>query len=210
MCVSGPSPGDGVLFHVRLTGGCSSSRPHPVSSLCRLPLSVCAEFTSRVHSAVTHPLAHAVKFTHSKRFITTSAVIYNPCVSNSFFCVVLKMTFSYLMVSSLVGFYSSPLFTGLLPRAKDTNVTQVSQMTASVCMYTSDLKTLWAHSHRNLCLLFQIIANCMSLLILSSALPVFSRTLGKDMTSVINPAFLEGWSHFLLPLCIAGTVGKLQ
>lgn len=53
----------------------------------------------------------------------------------------------YLMVSSVVGFYSSPLFCGLLPRAKDTNLTQ-------------------------------IIANCVSLLILSSALPVFSRTLG--------------------------------
>ncbi|XP_029291170.1 limb region 1 homolog-like protein [Cottoperca gobio] len=53
----------------------------------------------------------------------------------------------YLMVSSVVGFYSSPLFTGLLPRAQDTNLTQ-------------------------------IIANCVSLLILSSALPVFSRTLG--------------------------------
>ncbi|CAN9516116.1 unnamed protein product [Ophioblennius macclurei] len=53
----------------------------------------------------------------------------------------------YLMVSSVVGFYSSPLFTTLLPRAQDTNLTQ-------------------------------IIANCVSLLILSSALPVFSRTLG--------------------------------
>ncbi|KAJ0036794.1 hypothetical protein NQD34_005471 [Periophthalmus magnuspinnatus] len=53
----------------------------------------------------------------------------------------------YLMVSSVVGFYSSPLFINLLPRAKDTNLTQ-------------------------------IIANCVSLLILSSALPIFSRTLG--------------------------------
>ncbi|KAG1961433.1 limb region 1 homolog-like protein [Pimephales promelas] len=53
----------------------------------------------------------------------------------------------YLMVSSVVGFYSSPLFTGLLPRAQDTTLTQ-------------------------------IIGNCVSLLILSSALPVFSRTLG--------------------------------
>lgn len=31
----------------------------------------------------------------------------------------------YLMVSSVVGFYSSPLFTGLLPRAQDTTLTQV-------------------------------------------------------------------------------------
>lgn len=40
--------------------------------------------------------------------------------------VVLKINFSYLMVSSVVGFYSSPLFTSILPRAKDTNLTQVS------------------------------------------------------------------------------------
>jgi hypothetical protein len=33
---------------------------------------------------------------------------------------------SYLMVSSVVGFYSSPLFTSLLPRAQDTNLTQVN------------------------------------------------------------------------------------
>lgn len=40
--------------------------------------------------------------------------------------LVLNDDFSYLMVSSVVGFYSSPLFTGMLPRAKDTNLTQVS------------------------------------------------------------------------------------
>uniref|UniRef100_A0AAY4CXW4 Uncharacterized protein n=1 Tax=Denticeps clupeoides TaxID=299321 RepID=A0AAY4CXW4_9TELE len=53
----------------------------------------------------------------------------------------------YLMVSSVVGFYSSPLFVKLLPIAQDTTLTQ-------------------------------IIGNCVSLLVLSSALPVFSRTLG--------------------------------
>lgn len=40
-------------------------------------------------------------------------------------CVVLKINYSYLMVSSVVGFYSSPLFTSLLPRAQDTNLTEV-------------------------------------------------------------------------------------
>lgn len=30
------------------------------------------------------------------------------------------------MVSSVVGFYSSPLFMGLLPRAQDTNLTEVA------------------------------------------------------------------------------------
>uniref|UniRef100_A0A8C0INQ5 Uncharacterized protein n=1 Tax=Chelonoidis abingdonii TaxID=106734 RepID=A0A8C0INQ5_CHEAB len=51
------------------------------------------------------------------------------------------------MVSSVVGFYSSPLFTRLLPARQDTPMTK-------------------------------IIGNCVSLLVLSSALPVFSRTLG--------------------------------
>ncbi|XP_072214015.1 protein LMBR1L isoform X2 [Excalfactoria chinensis] len=53
----------------------------------------------------------------------------------------------YLMLSSVVGFYSSPLFTQLLPERQDTPLTK-------------------------------IIGNCVSLLVLSSALPVFSRTLG--------------------------------
>ncbi|KAJ1160755.1 hypothetical protein NDU88_001248 [Pleurodeles waltl] len=53
----------------------------------------------------------------------------------------------YLMVSSFVGFYSSPFFSRLLPQWQDTTMTK-------------------------------IIGNCVSLLVLSSALPVFSRTLG--------------------------------
>ncbi|XP_065515729.1 protein LMBR1L [Lathamus discolor] len=53
----------------------------------------------------------------------------------------------YLMVSSVVGFYSSPLFTRLLPVRQDTPLPK-------------------------------IIGNCVSLLVLSSALPIFSRTLG--------------------------------
>uniref|UniRef100_A0A8C5GTQ9 Limb development membrane protein 1 like n=1 Tax=Gouania willdenowi TaxID=441366 RepID=A0A8C5GTQ9_GOUWI len=68
----------------------------------------------------------------------------------------------YLMVSSLVGFYSSPLFTSLLPRAQDTNLTQ-------------------------------IIANCVSLLILSSALPVFSRTLGITRFDLLGDFGRYNW-----------------
>uniref|UniRef100_A0A3Q3W3V8 Limb development membrane protein 1 like n=1 Tax=Mola mola TaxID=94237 RepID=A0A3Q3W3V8_MOLML len=68
----------------------------------------------------------------------------------------------YLMVSSVVGFYSSPLFTGMLPRAKDTNLTQ-------------------------------IIANCVSLLILSSALPVFSRTLGITRFDLLGDFGRYNW-----------------
>ncbi|TNM87092.1 hypothetical protein fugu_007322 [Takifugu bimaculatus] len=68
----------------------------------------------------------------------------------------------YLMVSSVVGFYSSPFFTGILPRAKDTNLTQ-------------------------------IIANCMSLLILSSALPVFSRTIGITRFDLLGDFGRYNW-----------------
>lgn len=51
--------------------------------------------------------------------------------------IVLMINFSYLMVSSVVGFYSSPLFTGLLPRAQDTNLTQVpSSLTLHVFLLT--------------------------------------------------------------------------
>uniref|UniRef100_A0A673N8B2 Limb region 1 homolog-like protein n=1 Tax=Sinocyclocheilus rhinocerous TaxID=307959 RepID=A0A673N8B2_9TELE len=68
----------------------------------------------------------------------------------------------YLMVSSVVGFYSSPLFTGLLPRAQDTTLTQ-------------------------------IIGNCVSLLILSSALPVFSRTLGITRFDLLGDFGRYNW-----------------
>uniref|UniRef100_A0A674PH94 Limb development membrane protein 1-like n=1 Tax=Takifugu rubripes TaxID=31033 RepID=A0A674PH94_TAKRU len=68
----------------------------------------------------------------------------------------------YLMVSSVVGFYSSPFFTGILPRSKDTNLTQ-------------------------------IIANCMSLLILSSALPVFSRIIGITRFDLLGDFGRYNW-----------------
>uniref|UniRef100_A0A667WA21 Limb development membrane protein 1-like n=1 Tax=Myripristis murdjan TaxID=586833 RepID=A0A667WA21_9TELE len=68
----------------------------------------------------------------------------------------------YLMVSSVVGFYSSPLFTSLLPRAQDTNLTQ-------------------------------IIGNCVSLLVLSSALPVFSRTLGITRFDLLGDFGRYNW-----------------
>uniref|UniRef100_A0A4W5RJ59 Limb development membrane protein 1-like n=1 Tax=Hucho hucho TaxID=62062 RepID=A0A4W5RJ59_9TELE len=68
----------------------------------------------------------------------------------------------YLMVSSVVGFYSSPLFTSLLPRSRDTNLTQ-------------------------------IIGNCVSLLVLSSALPVFSRTLGITRFDLLGDFGRYNW-----------------
>uniref|UniRef100_A0A8C9WCV6 Limb development membrane protein 1-like n=1 Tax=Scleropages formosus TaxID=113540 RepID=A0A8C9WCV6_SCLFO len=68
----------------------------------------------------------------------------------------------YLMVSSVVGFYSSPLFAGLLPHSQDTNLTQ-------------------------------IIGNCISLLVLSSALPVFSRTLGITRFDLLGDFGRYNW-----------------
>ncbi|MGH0146393.1 UNVERIFIED_CONTAM: hypothetical protein FKN15_032133 [Acipenser sinensis] len=68
-------------------------------------------------------------------------------VFGSFGAAVQVVLIFYLMVASVVGFYSSPLFIKLLPRKQDTAMTK-------------------------------IIGNCVSLLVLSSALPVFSRTLG--------------------------------
>ncbi|KAK6321362.1 hypothetical protein J4Q44_G00083380 [Coregonus suidteri] len=68
----------------------------------------------------------------------------------------------YLMISSVVGFYSSPLFTGLRPRAQDTTLTQ-------------------------------IIGNCVSLLVLSSALPVFSRTLGITRFDLLGDFGQYNW-----------------
>ncbi|KAB0399204.1 hypothetical protein E2I00_006262, partial [Balaenoptera physalus] len=69
---------------------------------------------------------------------------------------------SYLMVSSVVGFYSSPLFWGLRPRWHDTAMTQ-------------------------------IIGNCVCLLVLSSALPVFSRTLGLTRLDLLGDFGRFNW-----------------
>ncbi|XP_033619445.1 protein LMBR1L isoform X4 [Fukomys damarensis] len=68
----------------------------------------------------------------------------------------------YLMVSSVVGFYSSPLFQRLLPRWHDTAMTQ-------------------------------IIGNCVCLLVLSSALPVFSRTLGLTRFDLLGDFGRFNW-----------------
>uniref|UniRef100_A0A3Q3CSW9 Limb development membrane protein 1 n=2 Tax=Haplochromini TaxID=319058 RepID=A0A3Q3CSW9_HAPBU len=61
----------------------------------------------------------------------------------------------YLMVSSVVGFYSLRVFEGLTPRKDDTTMTT-------------------------------IIGCCVSILVLSSALPVMSRTLGLDKLQLSN------------------------
>lgn len=59
----------------------------------------------------------------SAHFFMVSTI--SACILKDISDVLLKLNLSYLMVSSVVGFYSSPVFTGILPRAKDTNLTQV-------------------------------------------------------------------------------------
>uniref|UniRef100_F6W863 Limb development membrane protein 1 like n=1 Tax=Ornithorhynchus anatinus TaxID=9258 RepID=F6W863_ORNAN len=68
----------------------------------------------------------------------------------------------YLMVSSVVGFYNSPLFRRLQPRRNNTAMTQ-------------------------------IIGNCVCLLVLSSALPVFSRTLGLTRFDLLGDFGRFNW-----------------
>ncbi|XP_046539554.1 protein LMBR1L isoform X4 [Equus quagga] len=80
----------------------------------------------------------------------------------SFGAVIQVVLIFYLMVSSVVGFYSSPLFRGLWPRWHDTAMTQ-------------------------------IIGNCVCLLVLSSALPVFSRTLGLTRFDLLGDFGRFNW-----------------
>ncbi|XP_062321534.1 limb region 1 homolog-like protein isoform X1 [Osmerus eperlanus] len=68
----------------------------------------------------------------------------------------------YLMISSVLGFYSLPLFAKLRPHKQDTSLTQV-------------------------------IGNCVSLLVLSSALPVFSRTLGITRFDLLGDFGRYNW-----------------
>ncbi|XP_063997567.1 protein LMBR1L isoform X1 [Pogoniulus pusillus] len=84
----------------------------------------------------------------------------------------------YLMVSSVVGFYSSPLFTHLLPEKQDTPLTK-------------------------------IIGNCVSLLVLSSALPVFSRTLGITRFDLLGAFGRFNWlgNFYLIFLYNMGFAG---
>ncbi|XP_062930823.1 protein LMBR1L isoform X3 [Cynocephalus volans] len=80
----------------------------------------------------------------------------------SFGAIIQVVLIFYLMVSSVVGFYSSPLFRSLRPRWHDTAMTQ-------------------------------IIGNCVCLLILSSALPVFSRTLGLTRFDLLGDFGRFNW-----------------
>ncbi|XP_008568886.1 PREDICTED: protein LMBR1L isoform X2 [Galeopterus variegatus] len=80
----------------------------------------------------------------------------------SFGAVIQVVLIFYLMVSSVVGFYSSPLFRSLRPRWHDTAMTQ-------------------------------IIGNCVCLLVLSSALPVFSRTLGLTRFDLLGDFGRFNW-----------------
>ncbi|XP_049986798.1 protein LMBR1L isoform X3 [Alexandromys fortis] len=101
----------------------------------------------------------------------------------SFGAIIQVVLIFYLMVSSVVGFYSSPLFRSLRPRWHDTAMTQ-------------------------------IIGNCVCLLVLSSALPVFSRTLAfaglttlclvKTFTAAVRAELIRAFGLDRLPLPVSG------
>ncbi|XP_044533202.1 protein LMBR1L isoform X1 [Gracilinanus agilis] len=80
----------------------------------------------------------------------------------SFGAIIQVILILYLMLSSVVGFYSSPLFRGLRPKRQDTAMTQ-------------------------------IIGNCVCLLVLSSALPIFSRTLGLTRFDLLGDFGRFNW-----------------
>lgn len=78
------------------------------------------------------------------------------CILNAFSDVILKVKLSYLMVSSVVGFYSSPFFTSILPRAKDTNLTQVPDIYRPPAAYftqtiRADVILCFISDHRKQC-----------------------------------------------------------
>ncbi|KAI1242588.1 hypothetical protein IHE44_0000120 [Lamprotornis superbus] len=77
----------------------------------------------------------------------------------------------YLMVSSVVGFYSLRFFENFTPRKDDTTMTK-------------------------------IIGNCVSILVLSSALPVMSRTLGITRFDLLGDFGRFNWlGNFYIVLC---------
>uniref|UniRef100_A0A672PLA3 Limb region 1 protein homolog n=1 Tax=Sinocyclocheilus grahami TaxID=75366 RepID=A0A672PLA3_SINGR len=78
----------------------------------------------------------------------------------------------YLLVSSVVGFYSLRIFQELTPRKDDTTMTT-------------------------------IIGCCVSILVLSSALPVMSRTLGKVLlTCMCTLSFISSCRNTQRGVCV--------
>uniref|UniRef100_A0A671FL37 Limb development membrane protein 1 n=1 Tax=Rhinolophus ferrumequinum TaxID=59479 RepID=A0A671FL37_RHIFE len=83
----------------------------------------------------------------------------------------------YLMASSVVGFYSLRVFGDFIPKKDDTTMTKWRSFVDRPHRLTVE-KNSEELLGSFLCITYSIIGNCVSILVLSSALPVMSRTLG--------------------------------
>lgn len=158
VCVLGPPPWDGLLFHVRLIGRCSSSCPDTVSFHL-----ICLRV--RTHNAIWLSNLWAAFVCSSVKYIFITLLFLTQTLGILWYP---QWWVFIVLLSSLAS-----------GRAHKTHTSQ-RYLTVIFYMYLISLscnqKT--SVSCKTFCP-FQIIANCVSLLILSSALPVFSRTLGK-------------------------------
>ncbi|KAM9072818.1 protein LMBR1L isoform 5-T5 [Megaptera novaeangliae] len=131
---------------------------YPLAMLCLLVLTGLSVLTVAIH--ILELLIDEAAMPRGMQGASLGQVSFSKL--GSFGAVVQVVLIFYLMVSSVVGFYSSPLFWGLRPRWHDTAMTQ-------------------------------IIGNCVCLLVLSSALPVFSRTLGLTRLDLLGDFGRFNW-----------------
>uniref|UniRef100_A0A8C6DIJ5 Limb development membrane protein 1 like n=1 Tax=Moschus moschiferus TaxID=68415 RepID=A0A8C6DIJ5_MOSMO len=131
---------------------------YPLAMLCLLVLTGLSVLTVAIH--ILELLIDEAAMPRGMQGASLGQVSFSKL--GSFGAVIQVILIFYLMVSSVVGFYSSPLFRGLRPRWHDTAMTQ-------------------------------IIGNCVCLLVLSSALPVFSRTLGLTRFDLLGDFGRFNW-----------------
>uniref|UniRef100_A0A8C2NEK4 Protein LMBR1L n=1 Tax=Capra hircus TaxID=9925 RepID=A0A8C2NEK4_CAPHI len=131
---------------------------YPLAMLCLLVLTGLSVLTVAIH--ILELLIDEAAMPRGMQGASLGQVSFSKL--GSFGAVIQVVLIFYLMVSSVVGFYSSPLFRGLRPRWHDTAMTQ-------------------------------IIGNCVCLLVLSSALPVFSRTLGLTRFDLLGDFGRFNW-----------------
>ncbi|XP_031999359.2 protein LMBR1L isoform X4 [Hylobates moloch] len=131
---------------------------YPLAMLCLLVLTGLSVLTVAIH--ILELLIDEAAMPRGMQGASLGQVSFSKL--GSFGAVIQVVLIFYLMVSSVVGFYSSPLFRSLRPRWHDTAMTQ-------------------------------IIGNCVCLLVLSSALPVFSRTLGLTRFDLLGDFGRFNW-----------------
>nr|XP_031538895.1 protein LMBR1L isoform X2 [Vicugna pacos] len=131
---------------------------YPLAMLCLLVLTGLSVLTVAIH--ILELLIDEAAMPRGMQGASLGQVSFSKL--GSFGAIIQVVLIFYLMVSSVMGFYSSPLFRGLRPRWHDTAMTQ-------------------------------IIGNCVCLLVLSSALPVFSRTLGLTRFDLLGDFGRFNW-----------------